>query len=181
MRILVTVLAALLLAGPTTALAAGPIKVGGKLHPVTIDCIRAAARYQHIPSAALLGVLAVERGRVGEARRNSNGSYDLGPMQINTVWLARLRKWHIPGRMVADNGCVNVFVGAWVLRSAMDDTRTVWQAIGRYHSRNPRLATEYERRVYRELKHWSDVKGLLEHINENVPDGAMPTGLTGGR
>jgi peptide-methionine (R)-S-oxide reductase len=55
---------------------------------VTVACVRHAARAERVPLAALVGLLRVEGGHVGHSHRNRNGTFDMGPMQINTIWLA---------------------------------------------------------------------------------------------
>ena len=53
--------------------------------PLTAACVLDAARAGGLPAAALFGILATEGGKTGEALRNSNGTWDMGPFQINTV------------------------------------------------------------------------------------------------
>lgn len=84
-------------------------------------CIFLASQTYGVPPAVLVGILHVEGGKVGQQVRNSNGTYDLGPMQINTIWMPELaRHWQVPQstakRWVRDDGCINVAVGAWILR-----------------------------------------------------------------
>ena len=53
-------------------------------------CIFTAAQTYSVPPTVILGVLNVEGGKVGMASSNTNGTYDLGPMQINTIWVPEL-------------------------------------------------------------------------------------------
>ena len=53
--------------------------------PLTAACVLDAARAGGLPAAALFGILATEGGKTGEALRNTNGTWDMGPFQINTV------------------------------------------------------------------------------------------------
>lgn len=57
------------------------------IHGIPIECINRAAITYVVPAKVILSVLATENGKVGTARPNKNGSYDLGPMQINSGWL----------------------------------------------------------------------------------------------
>ena len=60
---------------------------------ILATCIFLASQQYHVPPAILIGILKVEGGTVGqEVGPNTNGTYDLGPMQINTVWLEELSK-----------------------------------------------------------------------------------------
>ena len=60
---------------------------------VLAACLMLAAQTYSVPPAVLMGIYQVEGGKPGQAvGPNSNGSYDLGPMQINTVWIPELAK-----------------------------------------------------------------------------------------
>ena len=120
---------------------------------ILAGCILIAAQTYSIPPAVLLGIYQVEGGRVGqEVGPNDNGTYDLGPMQINTLWLDELsgvwgvspataRKW------VRDDPCTNVGVSAWILRRHLNDTGNLSKAIAHYHSRTPGIGGKYKKKV----------------------------------
>ena len=116
-------------------------------------CLLLASQTYAIPPAVLLGIYQVEGGRVGqEVGPNQNGSYDLGPMQINTLWVPELAKnWGVSDntalRWVRDDPCTNVGVAAWILRSHLDETGDLAQAISHYHSRTPLHGNAYQQRV----------------------------------
>ena len=61
----------------------------GPTSPVTVECVQQAAATYGIPEALMLAVLETEGGQPGLARRNRDGSHDLGPMQVNTRWVRR--------------------------------------------------------------------------------------------
>ena len=64
-------------------------------------CLMLAAQTYSVPPAVLVGIHQVEGGKVGQAvGPNDNGSYDLGPMQINTIWIPELAQVE-PGRYQA--------------------------------------------------------------------------------
>lgn len=115
-------------------------------------CIFTAAQTYAVPPSVLLGILHVEGGRVGMASKNTNGTYDLGPMQINTIWMPELaRHWGVSKetahRMVRDDACVNIGVGAWILRRNMDRTGSLYTGIAHYHSATPHLGHRYREKV----------------------------------
>jgi soluble lytic murein transglycosylase-like protein len=120
---------------------------------VLAACLLLAAQTYSVPPAVLLGIYQVEGGKVGqEVGPNDNGSYDLGPMQINTIWLPDLsEKWGVSQetarRWVRDDPCTNVGVAAWILRSHIDETKNLAQAISHYHSRTPRYGSVYKKKV----------------------------------
>lgn len=136
-----------------------------KASPVTVACVQRAARREKVPLAALVGLLRTERGRVGHWHENPGGSYDMGPMQINSSWLPILAKHHISRSELLYNGCINVLAGAWILRMAyLRHHNDWWAAIGAYHSGTSSLANGYKRRVWEHLKRivkhrerWSEV------------------------
>jgi len=125
-------------------------------------CFQRAAKRQGLPVEILRAIRRVEGGTVGKYSRNTNGSLDLGPMQINTVnvrWIAQAAygvatpktiketRWHL-----MNNVCANIEAGAWILANRIKESRDVWIGIGRYHSpNNPRLAQIYRDKVRRAL------------------------------
>ncbi|MDG4549838.1 MAG: lytic transglycosylase domain-containing protein, partial [Candidatus Contendobacter sp.] len=84
----------------------------GPTSPVTVACVQQAAVTYGIPEALILAVLETEGGRPGLARRNRDGSHDLGPMQVNTRWV---RREGLNARDLRDHGCYNLHVGAAIL------------------------------------------------------------------
>jgi intracellular multiplication protein IcmP len=108
---------------------------------VTVACVIDAAHSQHVPLAAVVAIMAAENGQVGLVVVNRNGTYDLGPGQINSSWLSPLAQRRISESTIRNNGCVNVMATAWIFRQALVQTKgDVWAAIGRYHSRRGTLA-----------------------------------------
>lgn len=120
--------------------------------PVTARCLVDAAAWYRLPPDLLLAILLQENGRPGMARPDPNGTRDLGPMQINSVNLAIFARHGIRRSSIRDNGCTNVFAGAFILRRDLDrsDGR-IWQAIGNYHSGTPRLARSYRHAIRHRL------------------------------
>lgn len=153
MRTVCFFLAVLCLLQGTTALAAGRAKVAfPSLHPLTADCVLDAARVSGMPAAALFAILATEGGKTGEALSNKNGTWDLGPFQVNTVHLKELAAMGISPRAVLCDGRVNAHAAAWLLHKEYRRTGNLWQAIGAYHSRTPHRRDAYIRRVKSNLE-----------------------------
>ncbi|MEJ0061709.1 MAG: lytic transglycosylase domain-containing protein [Alphaproteobacteria bacterium] len=127
-------------------------------------CLLLAAQTYHVPPAVMIAMMHVEGGRVGQEVHNTNGSYDLGPMQVNTVWMPQLaRLWGVDGgtarQWVRDNGCVNVYVSAWILRQKIDEAGYLRGGIARYHSATPWRGGRYAGKVIDVMEH----KGLVAH------------------
>ncbi len=123
--------------------------VEGKILAV---CIMMAAQTYDVPPALLAGIYKAEGGRPGLAVANTNGSYDLGPMQINTLWMPELAKiWGISVEnakiRVRDDVCTNVSVAAWILRNHLTETQNLSKALQHYHSRTPKFGEKYKNRV----------------------------------
>lgn len=120
-------------------------------------CLMLASQTYSVPPAVLVGIYKAEGGQVGQEVSNTNGTYDLGPMQINTVWLPELsRRWGVntntARQWVRDDACTNVGVAAWILKSHLDETGSLSQAISNYHSRTPIHGNRYKSRVINIMK-----------------------------
>jgi len=138
---------------PDIALSAQRMKVAlPPMRPLTVDCVLDAARVSGMPVAALFAILATEGGKTGEALSNKNGTWDLGPFQVNTVHLRELAAMGISARAVLCDGRVNAHAAAWLLRKEYRRTGNLWQAIGAYHSRTPHRRDAYIRRVKNNLE-----------------------------
>lgn len=120
--------------------------------PLTAACVLDAARAGGLPAAALFGILATEGGNTGEALRNTNGTWDMGPFQINTAHVDTLAAMGIAPEAVLQDGCVNAYAAAWLLRREYLRTGDIWQAIGAYHSRTPHRRDAYMARVRANLE-----------------------------
>lgn len=127
-------------------------------------CLMLAAQTYSVPPAVLVGIHQVEGGKPGQAvGPNSNGTYDLGPMQINTVWIPELaEKWGVSNntalQMVKDDPCTNMGVAAWILRGHMNRTSNLSTAIAHYHSKTPSFGGVYKSKVITAMRD----KGLLK-------------------
>lgn len=120
-------------------------------------CLMLASQTYSVPPAVLVGIYKAEGGKIGQEVRNTNGSYDLGPMQINTIWMPELaKKWGVNEKTarqwVRDDACTNVGVAAWILRGHLNETKSLSQAIAHYHSRTPRHGDRYKAKVVNILK-----------------------------
>lgn len=116
--------------------------------PVTQECVIATADRFDLPILLLHTILKVEGGTVGEVSFNKNGTYDIGPMQINSIWLESFTPYVSPSQILY-NGCINLQIGAWILRSNINKAKgDFWKGVGNYHSATPHLHRKYQERVY---------------------------------
>jgi hypothetical protein len=120
------------------------------------DCLIAAGNAHGEPPAVLVILLTVEGGRLGAVTANSNGTVDIGPMQVNDLWLPKLAAHWATSRLAAyialrDNFCANVEAGAWILRMGLDEARgDFWDGVGFYHSHDPDRKRTYLSAVLRQ-------------------------------
>jgi len=112
-------------------------------------CIANASRRYRLPRGLLLAVLMTENGRPGQARRNANGTWDYGPMQINTARLGQLRPYGLTARVLRDDACTNIWAGAALLQREILSASDFWTGVAHYHSHTPALGKAYADRVYR--------------------------------
>ena len=135
---------------------------------LTISCIEQAAMRLGVPLAALLGILATEGGQNGEALSNTNGTWDMGPFQVNTCHINMLLEFGIRPEDVLANGCVNADAAALILRRELRRSAgDLWEALGAYHSRTTHLHHAYRQRLQRNLKKLEQgrVTALIEYVN----------------
>jgi soluble lytic murein transglycosylase-like protein len=134
------------------------------LSHVFATCLMVAASSYQVPPAVLFGIYDVEGGKVGQAvGPNKNGTYDLGPMQINTLWVPVLAKhWDITEpqakHLLKNDACTNANVAAWILRNHLDETKSLPRAIAHYHSRTPHIGYRYKKKVIEAMRR----KGLIK-------------------
>ncbi len=130
-------------------------------------CLFLAAQTYSVPPAVLVGIYQVEGGQVGqEVGPNINGTYDLGPMQINTAWLPDLAgHWGVSTstarHWVRDDPCTNVGVAAWILRTNLNQTNDLAQAIAYYHSHTPGYGQVYKQKVIASMTRY----GLIRTVD----------------
>jgi hypothetical protein len=111
-----------------------------------------ASAYQ-LPPRVLPSIQAVEGGRVGLARTNTNGSQDLGVMQINTLWIRPLaRHSSLPEAEVRErllhDACFNIAAAGLILRTYLHEAQgDLMRAVGYYHSHTPERHFGYRAKV----------------------------------
>ena len=85
-------------------------------------CSMQIAEYYQVPISIIVAVARQEGGGVGVVSPpNRNGTRDLGIMQINEIWWddrnpINLAERGITKEGVLNNACLNIGMGAWILR-----------------------------------------------------------------
>lgn len=115
---------------------------------VPINCINRAAIEYHVPAKLIISVLEVEQGQIGSISKNKNGTYDIGPMQINSSWLDLLNKRGISRNDIQYNPCINIEVGTWLLAKSITSSDNFSKGIGNYNSHTFKLNKKYYKKVY---------------------------------
>ena len=154
-RLAATFMAVSAIAGSPGARADDPIQSGRR----AAACLTAASATYHLPVGLLLILLQVEGGSLGAVSHNSNDTVDIGPMQVNSIWVPRIAsRWHAaPAVTLAalrDSFCANIEAASWILRQSLDEAHgDLWEGVGLYHSHDPTYKADYLRKVLRVALH----------------------------
>lgn len=110
-----------------------------------------------MPVNLIAAVRLKENGCIGTKSLNTNGTYDLGPMQINSWWFEdhsrSLSKLGITARSVQFDFCQNIAVGTYILRKNYDSYGNNWaDAISAYNLGRPKRDSKYLRGVLLNLE-----------------------------
>jgi len=119
-------------------------------------CIVKASRHYDVHPLVIKAVMLTENGKQGTVSENTNATYDLGPMQVNSSNIPFLKKefpW-LTFDNLANNTCANIVVATYFLRHKINGADTFWQGVGNYHSGTPKYHDRYMARlvpIYRNL------------------------------
>ena len=165
-------------------------QIAVELKPITTQCVKAEAQRYHVPFAILAAIISAEGGQVGRYSKNKNGTIDVGPGQINSVWKKNFQQMglHLNEKLLLNNGCYNAKASAFILRQELKKanayrwqstlkTKTInrkklWTAIGNYHSKTPKHHHRYKNHVFQHLKKLTQHgqwKKVLKTANHYVP------------
>jgi hypothetical protein len=120
-----------------------------------LACMVATASFYHLPPRVLPSIQAVEGGLPGTISRNTDGTFDLGVMQVNSRWvprfaaIARMIPEDTRARLIADP-CFNIAAAGAIMRLSLNETGgDLLRAVGIYHSHTPARADAYQIKVLR--------------------------------
>lgn len=120
---------------------------------ISSRCMERFSKYFQIPEVVLKTFITTEGGYPGHIRSNTDGSFDVGPMQINSIhWPELYEKFNISPIDIRFNGCMNLMVGARFIRSKIDeygtenitDWNSLFTKLANYHSKTEKYNSKYK-------------------------------------
>lgn len=115
-------------------------------------CMEAASKKYSIHPYLLWAIAKTESSFDPRAMgKNTNGSQDIGLMQINSSWLPTLAKHGITRDKLLDP-CVSIDVGGWILAHNFKQFGQNWRAVGAYNAKTEWKRVRYARKVEKNLK-----------------------------
>lgn len=122
------------------------------------NCWDDAGRSFGIAPDLLYAIALQESGLNLQAiNRNTNGSRDLGLMQINSRHLPTLQKLGIQEQQLLSDGCLSIMVGASILAQFMSRYGYSWEAVGAYNAGtsvdNKKQRMAYARKVWQRYRY----------------------------
>ena len=129
-------LAVILLTAPASYAYAFCFEEAGAQYGINPQILRAIAKVESNNNPAAINM-------------NTNGTYDFGLMQINSLWAATIGKerWNSLG-----DACSNAKTGAWILSMCMNKYGYTWKGIGCYNSQTPGKRDRYSKLVFDQLQ-----------------------------
>jgi hypothetical protein len=117
-------------------------------------CFVATNNFYQLPGQLLPSIYMVERGDKGVLHQNTDGTVDMGVMQINTRWVGPITTtlgrvgYHWSKASVAEHliydPCFNIAAAGLILRTYWVLGGHDWRrAVGDYHSHTPQLHQDY--------------------------------------
>ena len=118
-----------------------------------LACMVATASFYQLPPRVLPSIQVVEGGQPGTVSRNTDGSFDLGVMQVNTRWVpyfasvTGMTRAEARERLTGDP-CFNIAAAGAIMRLCLNETGgDLMRAVGIYHSHTPARADAYQAKV----------------------------------
>jgi soluble lytic murein transglycosylase-like protein len=121
-------------------------------------CFQEAGELYGINPMVLRSIAKIESNtKPDTVHENKNGTFDVGLMQINTIWKMKLgeERWRYLG-----DACYNTKTGAWILATCIAKYGYNWKAIGCYNSQTPEKSEIYAKKVFNQLERLKSGKEL---------------------
>lgn len=127
---------------------------------IPLPCIKKSSEDYGVPQMLLLAILKQEsNAKAGAIGKNSNGTYDIGPAQLNTAsWVPYFaNRYGIRPEALTNNMCQAIRAMAYAIRTEANTPtcggEVLWCGVGRYHApRNEVARTRYILRVDEKLR-----------------------------
>lgn len=105
-------------------------------------CLMLASETYNLPPAIMVGIFLHEKGKIGEKYPLKNGTYDLGPMRINSSHLPKIAlRWVVSEeeaeKWILNDPCTNMGVSAWLLHNHVFETESLSKALDYYSRDDP--------------------------------------------
>lgn len=137
------------------------------IHAKDFNCWDYAASKFNLDPWLLFAIGSVESSfNEGISSKNSNNTYDLGLMQINSIHIPYFQRMGLNRNDLQNDTCKNIIAAAHLLRQSINKYGYNIDGIGGYHSNTPRLRRNYGQKVinhYNTLVDRYHVKG--EHFS----------------
>ena len=120
---------------------------------IQAHCFKEASARYNVPASLLKAIAKHESGgRTHAVNTNTNGSRDIGLMQINSGWLPVLQRHGLNEQDLYDP-CVNVLVAAWILSNNFQRLGYTTQGLGAYNAVTPWKRERYARQILQSFKY----------------------------
>lgn len=123
-------------------------------------CWQQAGERYDIDPLLLMAIGEQETGlRSNVVSYNTDGSYDMGMMQINSTHLPRLAKQGIHKSQLLHDSCTSVMVGAAILSGFIKQLGGTWEAVGAYNA--GASPSRHSKRVKYAVQVWQRYQRLI--------------------
>ena len=144
--------------------------------PATIECVLDTAVRRNVPANVLLAIVQVEGAHEGQVKSNTNGSFDFGRWQINSVHLGALAGYGVPVEKakyyLTRDGCYGADFAAYRLQQCLSwkqDTKDFWERAACYHSKTPTRNAIYKAKLKPIALRWADWLSAHYQVREIKP------------
>lgn len=98
--------------------------------------------------------------------KNTNGTEDIGLMQINTAWI----KWMPEAKITKEklkNVDFNIKIAFKIVNQIIERHGYSWHSIGRYHSGTPKFKRKWLKRIKSNIKYLASIDERVTIVKNN--------------